>query len=539
MKYIKEYLFKARWAIAAMVIITFIAHGAILFSQSFGIDTDLIINGEHNFDRIGRQGLIWLAKLLDLDWFNLYYAQVLTFCFMALAPVSFGYLLYRLGGAAQDRANLSLLALGVSFVVSPFWVTQVYFLNQSAQVLLACTLIAVSILLAEHARTDIRHRWHYILLAVVLTQAAFACYQILVMVYVTGVAAAFLASSLKEERTVRRQLQWIGYHAGVFAVGFGVYLLIAQMFFMSGKVYLENQIAWGEVGLAEGLRQCAEAVVESLGNNPPYYTGLYGVFSALLIILTLCRIAQNGKLKMGSSVIFLLAEFFLIISPYVFIFFYGKGIADRMQLVMPLSQGCILYLAVLLLPRADECKTGMKKLAAWGILLAFAAACYKDTVSHLHYCNRFYYAYDWVFEYDAKIAERLYFDIREEKIACGLEDSYDKILFLGYPEIPYNSSCIRAVAMGASLFQIDLREAAPYRSRILSLMRNLGYPIECNYTDQEIVDHRAYFMDYFGERVDEMPSYPDRGYIQYLKDDASGMEYLVIKLGGIWRYDKL
>ena len=63
MRYIKEYLFKVRWAIIGVVAIAFMSHGAVLFSQSFGIDTDFIMNGEHNFDRIGRQGLIWIGLI--------------------------------------------------------------------------------------------------------------------------------------------------------------------------------------------------------------------------------------------------------------------------------------------------------------------------------------------------------------------------------------------------------------------------------------------------------------------------------------------
>ncbi len=109
MRQIKEYLGKVRWIIAAIIMITFMAHGAILFSQSFGIDTDSIMNGEHNFDQIGRQGLIWLAKLLDLDWFNLYHAQVLAFSLMILAPVSFGFLFYQFGGVRKPMLDCHCL----------------------------------------------------------------------------------------------------------------------------------------------------------------------------------------------------------------------------------------------------------------------------------------------------------------------------------------------------------------------------------------------------------------------------------------------
>lgn len=101
MKQIKEYFFKVRWIVMAVTMITFITHGALLFSQSFGVDTELLMNGSHNFNLIGRQGLVWLAKLLELEWFNLYQAQVLAFSFMILAPLSFGFLFYWFGGVKR------------------------------------------------------------------------------------------------------------------------------------------------------------------------------------------------------------------------------------------------------------------------------------------------------------------------------------------------------------------------------------------------------------------------------------------------------
>lgn len=162
MEGIKEYLFKVKWAVAGIIVIAFMSQGAVLFSQSFGIDTDFIINGVQNFGIIGRQGLILMAKLLDLDWFNLYYAQVLVFAFIILAPISFGFLFYSVSRPETCTA-LPLLVLGISFVASPFWTSQIYFLNQSAQVLAACVLTAVSIFLAEHARADLKHKWRWVL----------------------------------------------------------------------------------------------------------------------------------------------------------------------------------------------------------------------------------------------------------------------------------------------------------------------------------------------------------------------------------------
>ena len=173
MKELKKYLFRMRWFLVSAAVLTFLTHGSILFTQRFGIDTDAIMNGIHNYDLIGRQGLIWLAKLmgLDLDWFNLYYAQVLTIFLLFLSPASFSWL-FRLSGGQAKGEGAAFLALSASCIVSPFWVSQIYFLNQSAQILLACVLTAVAVAAAETARTDLRHRWYLLICALLLIQAA-------------------------------------------------------------------------------------------------------------------------------------------------------------------------------------------------------------------------------------------------------------------------------------------------------------------------------------------------------------------------------
>lgn len=149
---LKRYFKKTRWSIVLLGVLAFLTHGSILFYQGFGVDTDAIMNGIDNFEELGRPGLVWLGKFFGLDWFNLYYAQALAFLFIIFVPVAFGALFYIAGGAEETRINVMLLALGASVIVSPFWAEQIYFINQSAQVLFACILTALSLLATEFAR---------------------------------------------------------------------------------------------------------------------------------------------------------------------------------------------------------------------------------------------------------------------------------------------------------------------------------------------------------------------------------------------------
>lgn len=529
-----EYLYRVRWAILCIAAVTFLTHGSILFSQRFGIDTDAIMEGDQNFTTLGRQGLVWLAKFLGLDWFNLYLAQILALLFMILFPVSSGYLFSRMSGQSE-RLNLSLLALGLSVVVSPLWSEQIYFLNQSPQVLLACALIPVTVLLVEAARIDILHKWQYCLvLSIALMQVIFASYQAVIMVYVTAVTASFLLSFLKEDYPLKKGLQWIGFHAGIFCIGFILYQITSSLFYMGDSAYLTDQLSWGSLNTVDVILNCLRGIKRSLTDTPPYYTGMYGIFCLLLAGISLYIVIRKKSRK---YLLFLTAEAFLMFTPYVFIFFYGSQMPSRIQLTMPLSQGCILYLTVLLLGNMEAADTGTDKkllrILRRAAALVLVVCLYRDTLSHLNYCTRFYYTDEWQYQYSRYMAEEILSEIEDIKKQNGLDPSYSKVLFLGSPDIPYNRICLPGEVIGNSSFCWDVNSIN--RLRILAFYRNTGYPLDIWPSDNAWAALKAYFPDYFGSMADMMPSYPDAGYLQYLKNDEIGLDYIVIKLGNNWR----
>lgn len=529
---LKEYIYQTRWMIVLSGVASFIAHGSVLFSQRFGFDTDAIMNGLQQFDQSGRYGIVWLTELLGLKWFNLYYAQILAFLFIILAPVSFGCLFYCTYGQ-NARIKPAQWVLSTLFIVSPFWATQIYFLNQSPQVLLACILIPVSLLLVETAKADLAHKWPCILLGIALMNIIFACYQVLVAVYLAAVSVIFLLYSLKEDRTVRQQFQWISLHAGCFFAAFLSYMIVSRLFYWNGGSYLTDQIKWGQGSVWEDLARCAKAITHTFLNRPPYFSGSYGIYALLFLGVIFYRLAAGGRLKKGSNILILLAAVFLIFSPHVFIVIYGGDIWDRMQLVMPFSQGSMLYLAIVLFPEI-KIKKMFKKVAASIVCAGLVLVLGRDILFQLNYCNRFYYTDEWVFQYETQILQKVYLDIRESKALNKLEDSFDNYLILGCPEIPYNQTALSGSAIGVSFFDWD-HVSMLYRDRILLLMRNQGYPLTVYFSENEQAAFNAYFEDYFGELVNEMPHYPEPGYVQFLRNDEIGLEYMIIKLGDDWQ----
>lgn len=524
---IKEYFHQTRWTIVLIGLITFMTHGSILFSQKFGIDTELMMNNIHAA-YLGRPGLVWLDKLLGLEWFNLYYVQILTFLFLALTPIAFGLLFY-LMNPKQPRINLALLVLGTSFIVSPFLVSHIYFICQSAHIILGCLLIAAALYLVELTVKAPARRWFCALSAIVLMNIIFGCYQLLVVAYLTAAAAIFIIASLKDKLNIRQQFRWLAVHAACFLLGFVSYLVISNLFYREGDDYLFSMIAWNHVSPWEGMQRCALAIRSTLTTNPPYYSGGYGLFVLLFLGIVIYRLLSRKELTKGSKFLTILAGLFLVLSPYIFIIFLGGDLLDRLQLVMPFSQSFMVYLTVTLFPPVAEQKKTLAKAAVCIACTAFTLLFLKDAAFSLKSCARLYYTDDWVFQYDIRIAEKVYMDLQEVISSHNLDASFDNYLLLGSPDIPYNSSTMMGHTMGYSFFRFEADSLQ--RLRPFTFMRLMGYPITSSFTEGEISAYYAYFEEYFGEKADAMPSYPVSGYVQYLSDDETGLEYVVIKLG--------
>lgn len=113
------------------------------------------------------------------------------------------------------------------------------------------------------------------------------------------------------------------------------------------------------------------------------------------------------------------------------------------------------------------------------------------------YCARFYYTNDWIFDYDTRMAQKIYEDLRTVRAENGLEDGYDNILFLGYPDVPYNAVCMKGDIIGSSLFQYGYEQKGPVRVRIEKFMKNIGYPLPTYYAEGEIAAFHYYFDDVF------------------------------------------
>ena len=67
------------------ILLLLVTHGYLLFNNNIGIDTDSFITipeGNHNWLHIGRYGLVVEKYILNLDSFNIFYAETLFMVFL-------------------------------------------------------------------------------------------------------------------------------------------------------------------------------------------------------------------------------------------------------------------------------------------------------------------------------------------------------------------------------------------------------------------------------------------------------------------------
>lgn len=133
---------------ALLLLITFIilivCHGYLLFNSNVGIDTDVFVNNptnNYNWLEIGRFGLILEKSILNLNSFNMFYAEALTIIFLFIFCIVCYYTIYKLSG--KDLKKLNLIFPLVCFT-NPIWAEAFIFVIQIAEIAFGLVLIAFS-----------------------------------------------------------------------------------------------------------------------------------------------------------------------------------------------------------------------------------------------------------------------------------------------------------------------------------------------------------------------------------------------------------
>lgn len=511
------------------IVIAFIAHGSMLFSKAIGIDLEAAVLGVEAYNEQGRHGIIWIRNLLLMSKFNLYLVTVLTFILLIVVSVNFyAGLSVRFSGLKQTFYPFILF-----FVTSAYWACQLYFLSQSIPVLFSLLLIPLIVFLIESSiegRT--LKKVLKLLFAAVLFQLVVSTYQINVVIYVAFVCALFFLGVMHKEKELKSQFKTILYHIVFFLLGLIIYYAITKIFYGLSS-YVTSQIAWKEVGLMQGLKNVylvALAAVKGIGLNNHIYVPLCVV--TFLVAIYNC---VSKKEKFKNVFLPLLSLIGLFLTPFFFPILYGSDVVPRMRYIFPVAGAFVIlvFLSELKMLKETIKKEKAETIIRRVLLSVFGLILFVDVMKNFNYSNFLYYTNEYRYEQEYLAGRDIKRDLDQYFYDNNLsEDERNFVIFRGEINIDYNNMSYPGLAtIGSSSINWD--SYFMVRTRIYKFLTAIGYPIgdAPYFSEGAETAYNLYFDEYFGKEVDEMPSYPYKGYIKEVRDDELGLHYIVVKLG--------
>ncbi len=461
-----DYLENHILLIILTILILFVTHGYLMFNNNIGIDTDSFITipeGNHNWLLIGRYGLVLEKYILNLDSYNIFFAETLFMMFLVVFCVVTYYAIYILSGKDFKLLNLVLPLVGLTH---PLFVEQFIFLLQSAQISFTLFLTVLSILCIYKWVVD--KKFIYGIFNIALLVLILGTYQSFIPVYIAFCVFAFILLCENNEFNFKDNKDfWVQILklVSTFAVAFIIYQIILKCMKVD-MGYLNQSNAWLRDNPINCIKRTYYHFLQLLRAEGNYYNfGLPIALMGVLIIGIINSIKTKQNLNKFNKVIYFLVYGVFLATPLFLTLYLGNPAALRTQFYLPVIEALAFILVGYYI-------TKLPKFRSVAMVAAFVIIClvYFEQGS---ITSKLYYGDHQTRENDIQIAYELIHDMQEFGIKEG-----DMIYFYGHFDDKMNKSAMSGEAIGYSLFENGWMMNPLYwfsTESILKLFRALGY----------------------------------------------------------------
>lgn len=477
------------------------------FSNYFYIDKEQLVNNPgsfYNWNEIGRFGLIFVKKLLDLSWYNPYLSGILLLVALWLSAMAAGYPIYSVDNwfGAVPLGIFILL-----FLIYPTYVDQFLFQYQAFEVMLAVLFLIVSNWYLVRA---VREQDSVAFVASIpLVVLAYGIYQNMVSIQMClylGIFLIMLYDRKADKSIVRALIVRDMLH---FVITLAGYAAIAVFFWKAQGNYLGEQIGWDR-GILETLRSIFYYFGLLVVSDGVYYTRAYVVCCLIGITALIFLVKRPG----GNAFWYALGLAGVAVSPLFMSILMGGLIVPRIQMTLPLANAFLWIFGFrVICTEVKEHRKGAARVLAvliGGMLIFMNAA---PTM-------RMFYTRDVIGKADEMMTTVIVSDLGKFP-ASGMGKP---VIFWGHREALTNPVCSEPDRTDACVF-ISAYEVQYFFEpryffstyRIIGYWKTLGYDWFCGPT--------AEMMPLAYEHGADMPSYPCTGYIKEFDD------YIIVKLG--------
>lgn len=449
----------------SIVVLLNLVYGRQAFTNYFYVDKEVLVNDPgsfYNWGEIGRFGLIFIKKVLNLSWYNPYFNGVLLLLTLWLAAMAAGYLFY----VVDQRLNAGFLGIFTLIVlVHPVYAEQFLFQFQAFEVVLAIFFLLVSdwyLVQAYRQKDKIAF-----LAAMPPSLISFGVYQSMIAMQLCLYFGIFLMLAYGQGKGGKGLLRYVKIAALHFVTVFCIYEAIVRFFF-SGDGYLTEQIMWKIGNIRAIIHLIREYFIYLLTINDMYYTKVYSV-CAITVLAALAILFLKQK---QWALVYLAGAAGVLFSPLYIAVVVGAATPVRAQMMLPLACGLLWMFGahVFYVELGSGRETVIRiALALFGGGLIFVNA------SPL---MRLFYTRDMVGETDNMAAVMMVDELR------GIPSAYEgkPLVFIGHREGSVNPACFSPkgamtyVTMSAFELNYDVEPKYFFSShRIIGYLRTLGF----------------------------------------------------------------
>lgn len=489
---IKEFIKENLISIIIIFVLGIIVYGIKLFTYSFSIDTEALLTNRENLLKswisISRFGLVFLKKIFDIAYVNLYIANWVGFFLLFISSI---LCIYNINIITNKNNKVANVLLGGLIVTSPIIVEQFNFTLQCVEVSIALLLLNLAFTIIN--KSIIRDKIDFkIIFSVIFVVLAFSCYQAFVPLMIT-LSAFYILLFFKEKDEIKFTilLKFII----IFAIGIVVYKIIGNIVMQITNVketpYMSSQILWGTQRKIIIIKGIVINIIKILLAKPSLH---YNLGMLICVVGFIPVIVKKFNIK---NWIFYIAILTFLISPFSLTIFTGGIPAARTMYPITFVTALGAYFLYVYYD---------SKIIKNIMLVIFSCIIlYQMIISIL----LFYTDYN-AFKQQKELANEITSELREKSIN-------DKpITFVGYFSAKGKNIILKGEVMGWTFFEWDRGTKIDSNDRIKGFLKASGYDYE--FATKEKYDKAKIIAN-------EMNAYPDEGYIR--EEDG----YVIINLG--------
>lgn len=430
----KEFIWNHRWNIFLTCILFLLIYGYWMFDLNPHIDTEDFINTPYSVYGLqsGRAGKFFTSIIFRLRWYNPFMSNVFGFLLFCLCGVLLQYFLYRFGNIKGIISSIFVIIT----LCSPIMVEQLYFFSQIFEMAWAYLICILAVLCSYYA---VVYRSKVACVGFVIALVwTFGTYQIYTILFVTLVVMGFLLLSQKwifeENASVMVLLARIAQLILIFAIGYGINMVINHIWFSEGMSYLNAMRYWGKEPASECLKNIWTHIYSGLTGGRIHHTIFYGVFVLLAILVSVGKIIKK---KTGAGWFYLLVILSLQICPFLMTVYLGNEPVLRSQIVYPMVLACNVVISIRGLENWMTLKRACYVLAVaclWMQLIPSMRLIYTDGIRE---------------QEDRSVMNEVSYRIHQ---VCG---TTKPVAFVGKRKNNLNQACLRGEMIGKSIFNVD------------------------------------------------------------------------------------